>query len=174
MHINITGEFGSKRCAFSALTLLVGRQEGHPACKKLSGGVLAWLSFWSEVQACILLSRFHCHTHTHPFNGPLSGTTRVSRYQKGETNLDFTEARDNEWQWHQLVHMQVCNSLQTDNHTSTPPLSFLQSRCPFCHPTNSSKALKAIVIYDSVSKNGTDVADYNFNAYQSMSVKFLA
>ena len=36
-------------CAFSALTLLVGRQEGHPACKKLSGGVLAWLSVWSEV-----------------------------------------------------------------------------------------------------------------------------
>jgi len=34
-------------CAFSALTLLVGRQEGHPACKKLSGGVLAWLSIWS-------------------------------------------------------------------------------------------------------------------------------
>jgi len=34
------------------------------------------------------------HTHTHPFNGPLSGTTRVSRYQKGKTNLDFTEARD--------------------------------------------------------------------------------
>ena len=40
-------------CAFSALTLLVGRQEGHPACKKLSGGVLAWLSVWSEVQTCI-------------------------------------------------------------------------------------------------------------------------
>ena len=39
--------------AFSALTLLVGRQEGHPACKKLSGGVLAWLSVWSEVQTCI-------------------------------------------------------------------------------------------------------------------------
>jgi len=38
--------------AFSALTLLVGRQEGHPACKKLSGGVLAWLSAWSEVQTC--------------------------------------------------------------------------------------------------------------------------
>jgi len=33
--------------AFSALTLLVGRQEGHPACKKLSGGVLVWLSVWS-------------------------------------------------------------------------------------------------------------------------------
>jgi len=39
--------------AFSALTLLVGRQEGHPACKKLSGGVLAWLSVWSEVHTCI-------------------------------------------------------------------------------------------------------------------------
>jgi len=36
--------------AFSALTLLVGRQEGHPAYKQLSGGVLAWLSVWSEVQ----------------------------------------------------------------------------------------------------------------------------
>jgi len=42
-----------KLSAFSALTLLVGRQEGHPACKKLSGGVLAWLSVWSEVQTCI-------------------------------------------------------------------------------------------------------------------------
>jgi len=36
--------------AFSALTVLVGLQEGHPACKKLSCGVLAWLSVWSEVQ----------------------------------------------------------------------------------------------------------------------------
>jgi len=38
---------------FSALTLLVGRQEGHPECKKLSGWVLAWLSVWSEMQTCI-------------------------------------------------------------------------------------------------------------------------
>jgi len=38
---------------FSALTLLVGWQEGHPACKNLSGGVLAWLSVWSEMQICI-------------------------------------------------------------------------------------------------------------------------
>jgi len=48
--------------AFSALTLLVGRQEGHPACKKLSGGVLAWLSAWSEVQTCICPSWCHCHS----------------------------------------------------------------------------------------------------------------
>ena len=82
-------------------------------------------------------------THTHPFNNSLSGTTRESRYQKGNTNLDFTEARDSEWQWHQLGHMQACTSLQTDNNASTPPLSFLHSRCPSCCPTNSVKALKA-------------------------------
>jgi len=43
--------------AFSALTLLVEPQEGHPACKKLSGGVLAWLSVWSELQTCIIMSK---------------------------------------------------------------------------------------------------------------------
>ena len=84
--------------------------------------------------------------HTHPFNGPLSGTTRVSQYQKGKTNLDFTEARDSEWQWHQLGRMQVCTSHQTDNHTSTSLLSFLQAGCPSCRPTNSVKALKANII----------------------------
>ena len=53
-------------------------------------------------------SKARPHTHTHPFNGPFSGTTQVSRYRKGKTNLDFTEARDSEWQWHPLGHMQVC------------------------------------------------------------------
>jgi len=86
----------------------------------------------------------YTHTHTHPFNSPLSGTTQVSRYQNDKTNLDFTEARDSEWHWHQLGHMQVCISLQTDNHASTPPLSFLQAGCPSCHPTNRVKALKAM------------------------------
>ena len=79
-----------------------------------------------------------------PFNGLFSRTTWVSRYQKGKTNLDFTGARDSEWQWHQLGHMHVCTSLQTDNHTSTPPLCFLQTGCPSCRPTNSVKALKAL------------------------------
>ena len=85
----------------------------------------------------------HKHTHTHPFNGPFSGTTRVGRYQKGKTNVDFTEARDSEWQWHQLGLMHVCTSLQADNQASTPPLSFLQAGCPSCRTTNSVKALKA-------------------------------
>ena len=48
--------FWTVRCLHfvSALTLLVGQQEGHPACKKLSGRVLAWLSVWSAVQTCTL------------------------------------------------------------------------------------------------------------------------
>jgi len=97
-------------------------------------------------QCCIVGIRrnLNTHTHTHPFNSPLSGTTQVSRYQKGTTDLDFTEARDSELQWHQLGHMQVCTLLQTDNHASTPQLSFLQAGCLSCHPSNSVKALKAL------------------------------
>ena len=48
--------------AFSALMLLVGHQEQHPTCKKLSGGVLAWLSVWSKVQTCIWPSWCHCRS----------------------------------------------------------------------------------------------------------------
>ena len=48
--------------AFSALALLVWRQEGHPACKKLRGGVLAWLSVWSKMQTCMWPSWCHCHS----------------------------------------------------------------------------------------------------------------
>ena len=80
--------------------------------------------------------------------------------QESKTNLNFTKARDSEWQWHQLGCMQVCTSLQTDNHTSTPPLSFyrpdalpsIASRgknkqaaavlTATDRPTNSVKALK--------------------------------
>jgi len=58
--------------------------------------------------------------------------------------MDFVEARDSELQWHQLGHMQAYTSLQTDNHASTPPLSFLQAGCPSCCPTKSIKALQAL------------------------------
>jgi len=62
----------------------------------------------------------------------------VSQYQKGKTNLDFIEARNSEWQWHQLGHMQVCTSLQTDNHASTPPLIFYRpDALPAAQPTAS-------------------------------------
>ena len=84
------------------------------------------------------LEHTHAHTRTHPFIGPFSRTTQVSRYQKGKTNLEFTKARDSEWQRHQLGHMQVCTSLQTDNHASTPPLSFYRpDALPAAQPTAS-------------------------------------
>ena len=111
--------------------------------------VLWFLVIWNYLNGTIPVLRYktvnpiqHTHTHTR-LTALFSGTTQVSRYQKGKTNLDFSEATDNEWQWHQLGHMQVCTSLQIDNHASTPPLSFLQAGCPSCRPTNSVKALKA-------------------------------
>ena len=55
-------------------------------------------------------ARTHAHTYTRTCNGPY---------------LDFTGARDSEWQWHQLGHVQVCTSFQTDNHASTSPLTLL-------------------------------------------------
>ena len=92
----------------------------------------------------------HTHTHTHTFNGPLYGTTRVSRYQKGKTNLDFTEARDSEWQWHQLGHMQVCislltsvlNKLQTCQH---PTAQFFTGRMPFLPPNHQCQSTEGKV-----------------------------
>jgi len=87
------------------------------------------------------------HTHTHPFNGPFFTTTRVGRYQKGKTNLDFTESRDSEWQWHQLGHMQVCTSLHTDNHASTPPFSFFTGQMPFLPPNQQRKSTKGMSTY---------------------------
>ena len=61
----------------------------------------------------------HAHTHTHPFNGPLSGTTWVSRYPKGKTNLDFTEARDSEWQC-SGISWAICKSAPRSRQTTTP------------------------------------------------------
>jgi len=63
----------------------------------------------------------------------------VSQCQKGKTNVDFTEARDSEWQWHQLGRTKVCTSLQTDNHASTPSLSFFTGHMPFLPPNQQCK-----------------------------------
>jgi len=89
----------------------------------------------------------------------------VSQYQKGKTNLDFTEARDSEWQRHQLGHIQVCMSLQTDNHASTPSLTFLQAGRPSCHSTNSIKALKeSLVVIAKPKMVWVDVVEFE-NSY---------
>jgi len=99
----------------------------------------SWITIW-DMQHTDKDCRYV--TNTHLFNGPLSGTSRVSQYEKGKTNLDFTEARGSEWQWHHLGRMQVCTSFETDNHASTPPVSFLKAGCASCHPTNSVKTPK--------------------------------
>jgi len=94
----------------------------------------------------------------------LSGTTRVGQYQKGKTNLDFTEARDSEWQWHQLGHMQVCTSLQADNHASTPPLSFFTGRMPFLPPNQQCQSTEGTTVHYrmntiTISRNVTTTAE---------------
>ena len=102
-------------------------------------------------------------------NGPFTGTTQASQYQRGKTNLDFTEARDNEWQWHQLGYMQVCISHQTDNHTT----QFLQAGCPWCCPTNSVKALLMIhnIIYTTVKSSSVQLFNWNSD-WVSIAVSF--
>ena len=72
----------------------------------------------------------------------MAGICRLCRYQKGKTNVDFTEARDSECQCHQMGYMKVCTLLQTDNHASTPPFSFT-GQMPFLPPNQRRKALKA-------------------------------
>ena len=84
------------------------------------------------------------HTHTHPFNGPLSRTTRVSRYQKGRPIWILLKQETVSGSG---ISWAICKSAPRSrhyNHISTPPLSFLQAGCPSCHPTNSVKALKAV------------------------------
>jgi len=83
----------------------------------------------------------HTHTHT-PFNGRFSGTTWVSRYQKGKTNLNFSEATDSEWQQKQLGHMQISTSLQT---WSTPSFRFFTDWMPFLPPNQQHQNTEGIV-----------------------------
>jgi len=100
----------------------------HRQCSRLA------MCDWCAVS---LLGTTHTHTHTH-LMALCPGLPRVSRYQKGKTNLDFTEARDSEWQWNRLGQMQVCTSLQTENHASTRPLSFyMPDALPARQPTAS-------------------------------------
>jgi len=76
------------------------------------------------------------HTHTR------QGTTQVSWYQKGKTNLDFTEARDSERKWISWATC-VCTPLQTDNHASTPPLVFT-GRMPFLVPNQQRQSTEGL------------------------------
>jgi len=90
------------------------------------------LLFWSYQKITYKLTAIHTHTRLKAFFRDYPG-------EPVPANLDFTEARDSEWQWHQLGHMQVCISLQTDNHASTPPLKvfYRPDALPAAQPTAS-------------------------------------
>jgi len=98
-------------------------------------------TFITHAHARTHVTHAHTHTHTHTHNRLwpswiLSRTTWVSRHQKGKTSLDLLE------QEHQLGHMQISTFIQTYNHASIPPLSFLQAGCHSYLTTSSIKALK--------------------------------
>ena len=85
----------------------------------------------------------HTHTHTHPFNGPLSGTTRVSRYQKGKPIWILLKQ---ETMSGSGISWAICKSAPCSRQITTPAPHhsvFLQAGCFSCRPTNSVKALKA-------------------------------
>jgi len=112
----------------------------NDSCNSITNSIIVIRKKFISNEKCdftFLAQKTHTHT-THTFNGPLSRITWVSRYEKGKTNLDFTEARDSEW--HQLGHMQVCTSLQTDNHASTTPLKFFIVRMPFLPPNQQRQS----------------------------------
>ena len=79
----------------------------------------------------------HTHTHTR-LTDLFPGLPRVGRYQKGKTNLDFTEARDNKWQWHQLG---ICKSAPRSRWITTPAphrsLFYRPDALPAAQPTAS-------------------------------------
>ena len=78
-------------------------------------------------------------THTQTLNSPFSGTTQVSQYQKGKTNLDFIEARDSEWQWHQLgvwKYAPLCRQITTP----APHHSVFTGRMPFLPPNQQCQS----------------------------------
>jgi len=87
----------------------------------------------------------------------LSGTTRVSWYQEGKTNVDLLEQ---EIVSGSGICWAICKSAP-QTITQHPPLSFLQARCPSCRPTNSVKALKA---------QSTDTQDYHYSAITTTTV----
>ena len=119
--------------AFSALTLLVGRQEGHLVCKKPSSELLAWLSDWSEVQTCIWPSWYHCHslslapvksrlvlpfwywlTWVVPDKGPLNGCVCDVLVTGG----DFHITEDSAWRDRSLLHLPDLRTLLPRRHDS--------------------------------------------------------
>jgi len=95
----------------------------------------------------------------------------VSQYQKGKTNLDFTEARDSEW--HQLDRLHLAADRQP---RQQPTTLFLQAGFPSCHPTNSVKALKAESqdTYEKCQTWQDAVYNYQQQIFLALKIKHIA
>jgi len=117
---------------------------------------------------CTYDSLVWLHTHT-CLTTLFPGLPGWAGSRKVKTNLDFTETRDSEWQWHQLGHMQVCTLLQTDNYARTPPLSFYRpDALPAAQPTVSKhwRQLAWLVIFH---KHFTYLLRHSSQPWQSAS-----
>ena len=120
---------------------------GLDCCRRLTHDWQRWQVVYACVRVCS--AQYHrcrliCLKQTknkHPFNGPFPGLPRWDGTRKVKPIWIFLKQETViEWQWHQLGHMQVCTSLQTDNHASTPPLSFFTGRMPFLPPNQQCQS----------------------------------
>ena len=102
-----------------------------------------------HARAAALRRPIHTYTdtHTHPFNGPFSGTTQVSRYQQVKPVWILLKQETVSG-----PYMQVCTSLQTDNHASTPPLSFFTGRVPLLPPNQQRQSTEGESLQVGVCK----------------------
>ena len=97
-------------------------------------------------------------------NGPLSGTTRVSRYEKGKTNLDFTEARDSEWQWHQLHGPYASLHLASDRQPGQHPTTqIFTGRMPFLPPNQQRQSTEGIADYAATNRDKLRTCESNYS-----------
>ena len=151
----------------SALTLLVGRQEGHLLCKKLNGGVLVWLSVWSEMQTCIWPSWCHCHslplasvksrlilpfwyrlTRVVPEKGPLNGCVYVQKlyanndviYKPKVNKVFYCHHRRTELWKSRIENLAKFENMYTHTHTH------IMALCPWLHGWAGTRKLKPIRI----------------------------
>ena len=129
---------------------LVSSGEGGGRLSDICG---AWTLPQAQVWLCPIVPEYQNYYYYYYYyyyyhfmaSGLCLGPSGLAGTRK-ENQSGFTAARDSEWQWHQLGHMQICILTQTHNHANIPPVSFLQAGCPSCCPTNSVKALKVLSI----------------------------
>ena len=109
--------------------------------------------------SCQTIHRNGTHTHTHSHTH-----TRLTALFPGLPGWAGTREvkpiwilLKQEWQWHQLGHMQVCTSLQADNHASTSPLSFFTGRMPFLSPNQQRQSTEGTTSKRKHTQNSTSI-----------------